>query len=102
LPEMDQALRKLESSPLDHPGALVDGAGILLRSGRDYPMAVRLLHRYFSSPVEEAPAFKAHVMLGEVFEKQGDHSAAAEEYRTAVAMAHTYRPAQEGLKRVTR
>jgi Tfp pilus assembly protein PilF len=41
-------------------------------------------------------------MLGEVFEKQGDRSAAAEEYRTAVAMAHTYRPAQEGLKRVTR
>lgn len=102
LPEMDQALRKLESSPLDHPGALVDGAGILLRSGRDYPMAVRLLRRYFSSPVEEAPAFKAHVMLGEVFEKQGDRPAAAEEYRTALALAHTYRPAQEGLKRVTR
>jgi tetratricopeptide (TPR) repeat protein len=102
LPEMDRALRKLESSPLDHPGALVDGAGILLRSGRDYPMAIRLLQRYFSSPVEEAPAFKAHVMLGEVFEKQGERSAAAEEYRTALAMAHSYRPAQEGLKRVTR
>src|ERR1700688_1285722 len=94
LTEMDQALRKLESSPLDHPGALVDGAGILLRSGRDYPMAVRLLRRYFSSPVEEAPAFKAHVMLGEVLEKQGDRNAAAEEYRTALALAHTYRPAQ--------
>lgn len=102
LPEMDQALHKLESSSLDHPGALVDGAGIEVRTGRDYPLAVRLLHRYFSSPVEEAPAFKAHVMLGEVFEKQGDRSAAAEEYRAALAMAHTYRPAQEGLKRVTR
>jgi tetratricopeptide (TPR) repeat protein len=102
LPEMDQALRKLESSPLDHPGALVDGAGILLRCGRDYPMAVRLLHRYFTSTVEEAPAFKAHVMLGEVFEKQGDRTAAAEEYRSALSMAHTYHPAQEGLKRVTR
>jgi tetratricopeptide (TPR) repeat protein len=102
LTEMDQALRKLESCPLDHPGALVDGAGILLRSGRDYPLAVRLLRRYFAAPVEEAPAFKAHVMLGEVFEKQGDRTAAAEEYRTALAMARTYRPAQEGLKRVTR
>jgi tetratricopeptide (TPR) repeat protein len=101
-PEMDQALRKLESSPLDHPGALVDGAGILLRSGHDYPMAVRLLRRYFSSTVEEAPAFKAHCLLGEVFEKQGDRSAAVEEYRAALAMAHTYRPAQEGLRRVTR
>lgn len=103
LQEMDQALRKLESSPLDHPGALVDGASILLRTGRDYPLAARLLRRYFdSATVEEAPVFKAHCLLGEVFEKQGDRTAAAEEYRTALAMAHTYRPAQEGLKRVTR
>src|SRR5712671_2243913 len=42
LREMDQALHTLESSTLDHPGALVDGASILLRTGRDYPMAVRL------------------------------------------------------------
>jgi len=103
LPQMDEALRKLESSPLDHPAALVDGAGILLRSGRDYPMAVRLLRRYLaSSTVEEAPVFKARCMLGEVFEKQGDGAAAAEEYRAALAMANTYRPAQEGLRRVTR
>jgi tetratricopeptide (TPR) repeat protein len=102
LREMDQALHKLESSPLDHPGALVDGASILSRTGRDYPVAVRLLRRYFASTVEEAPAFKAHCLLGEVFEKQGDRAAAVEEYRTALAMAHSYRPAQEGLKRVTR
>jgi tetratricopeptide (TPR) repeat protein len=101
--EMDQALHTLESSPLDHPGALVDGAGILLRSGHDYPTAARLLRRYFASTTaEEAPVFKAHVLLGEIFEKQGDRAAAAEEYRTALAMAHTYRPAHEGLKRVTR
>ena len=101
--EMDQALHNLETSLLDHPGALVDGAGILLRSGRDYPTAVRLLRRYFaSSTAEEAPMFKAHSLLGEVFEKEGDRAAAAEEYRTALAMAHTYRPAQEGLKRTAR
>jgi len=100
---MDQALHTLESSTLDHPGALVDGASILLRTGRDYPMAVRLLRRYLaSSTVEEAPVFKARCMLGEALEKQGDRAAAAGEYRTALALAHTYRPAQEGLKRVTR
>jgi tetratricopeptide (TPR) repeat protein len=103
LPQMDQALHMLESSQLDHPAAMVDGAGILLRSGRDYPMAVRLLHRYFASAtVEEAPVFKARCMLGEVFEKQGDRPAAVQEYRAALALAHTYRLAQEGLKRVTR
>src|ERR1022692_4932043 len=101
--EMEQALHTLESSPLDHPGALVDGAGILLRSGRDYPLAIRLLRRYLTSgTVEEVPAFKAHCLLGKLLEKQPDHPAAAEEYRAALAMAHSFRRAQDGLKRVTR
>lgn len=101
---MEQALRTMESSPLDHPAALVDGAGILLRTGRDYPMAIRFVRRYVASSttVEEAPVFKAHCLLGELFEKQGDRLAAAEEYRAALTIAHTYRPAQDGLKRVTR
>jgi tetratricopeptide (TPR) repeat protein len=102
--EMEQALHTLESSPLDHPGALVDGAGMLLRTGRGYPLAIRLLRRYVASPntVEEAPAFKAHYLLGEVLEKQADRPGAAEEYRAALAMAHSFHQAQDGLKRVTR
>lgn len=101
--DMDRALHTLESSPLDHPGALVDGAGILMRTRRDPPLAIRLLRRYIaSSTVEEAPAFKAHCMLGELYERQGDSAAAAEEYRTCLAMAHSYRRAQDGLRRVTR
>jgi tetratricopeptide (TPR) repeat protein len=101
--EMEQALRTMESRPLDRPGALVDGAGLLLRTSRDYPMAVRFLRRYIdsSATVEEAPVFKAHYMLGEVFEKQGNRSAAAEEYRAAVSMAHSFTRAQEALKRLT-
>jgi len=102
--DMEQALRSVESSPLDRPAALVDGASILLRAGRDYPMAIRLVRRYIALPntVEEAPVFKAHVLLGELLEKQGNRPAAAEEYRAALAMAHGFRPAQEALKRVTR
>jgi tetratricopeptide (TPR) repeat protein len=104
LDDMEQALRTMESRPLDHSAAQVDGAGMLLRTGRDYPMAIRLLRRYIasSSTVEEAPVFKAHNLLGEVLEKQGDRAAAAEEYRASLAMAHTFRQAQDGLKRVTR
>ncbi len=104
LDEMEQALHTMESSPLDHPGAFVDGASMLSRTGRDYPLAIRLLRRYVASPnpVEEAPAFKAHSLLGELLEKQGDLPAAAEEYRTALAMAHGFRRAQEGLRRVAR
>jgi tetratricopeptide (TPR) repeat protein len=100
--EMDMALQHLESSPVDHPAALVDGAGMLMRTGRDYPLADRLLRRYIdSATVEEAPAFKAHAMLGELLEKQGNASAAAEEYRVSLTMAHTYRAAQDGLRRVS-
>jgi tetratricopeptide (TPR) repeat protein len=102
LDEMEQALRNLEPGPLDYPVALMDGAGLLLRTGRDFPLAVRLLLRYLSSPVEEGPAFKAHDLLGQLLEKQGDRKAAAEQYRAALALARTYTRAQEDLKRVER
>lgn len=100
LDEMDQALRTMESSPLDRPDALMDGASLLLRTGRDTPLALRLVRRYLSAPVEEGPAFKAHDVLGQLLEKQGDRRAAAEEYRTALALSHTYTHAREDLKRV--
>ncbi len=104
LDDMEQALRTMETRPLDRPGALVDGASLLLRTGRNYPMAARLLRRYIASSttVEESPVFKAHYLLGQVLEKQGDRAAAAEEYRAALSMAHTFARAQDALKRVTR
>src|SRR5580658_714486 len=102
--DMEQALRTMESRPIDRPGALVDAASMLFRAGRDYPVAIRLLRRYLAlpNPAEEAPVLKAHYLLGELLEKQGDSAGAAEEYRASLAMAHTFRPAQEGLKRVSR
>ena len=39
-------------------------------------------------------------MLGQLLEKQGDRRGAAEEYRAALALAHTYSRAKEDLKRV--
>ena len=88
---------------LDHPGALVDGASLLIHSGHDPALAARLLRRYLDSgsTTEEAPVFKAHLLLGEIFEKQADRDHAAEQYRAALALAHTYHPALEALRRVT-
>jgi tetratricopeptide (TPR) repeat protein len=100
LDEMEEALRHLESAPIDRAESLMDGAGLLLRTGRNYPLAAKLLRRYLAAPVEEGPAFKAHDMLGQVLEKQGDYKGAAEEYRAALALAHDYTRAQEDLKRV--
>jgi hypothetical protein len=39
-------------------------------------------------------------MLGQLLEKQGDRRAAAEQYRAALALAHSYTRAQENLKRL--
>jgi len=100
LDEMEQALRNLESSPLDRVDSVMDGASLLLRVGRDYPLAVRLLRRYLASPVEEGPAFKAHDLLGQLLEKQGDRPGAAEQYRAALSLARSYARAQQHLKRV--
>ncbi len=98
---MERALLTMESRPLDRPAALMDGAGMLFRTGRGYPLAIRLVRRYLASvTVEEWPAFKAHNLLGELLEKQGDRRAAADEYRTALSLAHTFTHAQRGLQRV--
>jgi tetratricopeptide (TPR) repeat protein len=101
LDEMQQALRTMESRPVDRPAALMDGASLLLRTGRDPALAIRLTRLYLASPTEEWPAFKAHNLLGELLEKQGDTQAAAEQFRSALALAHSFRPAQDGLKRLT-
>lgn len=103
LDEMDEALRQLESCRVDHAEALMDGGSVILRASRDYPLGVRLLRRYFANgTVEEGPAFKAHDLLGQVFERQGDRHAAAEQYREALALASSYKRAQEDLLRVER
>jgi tetratricopeptide (TPR) repeat protein len=101
LDEVEPALRTMESRPLDRPESLMDGGSILLRTGRNYALGIELVRKYLSEPtVEEGPAFKAHYILGQLLEKQGDRSAAAQEYRAALALAHKYTRAQEALKRI--
>ncbi|HEY1658559.1 MAG TPA: hypothetical protein VGG14_09450 [Candidatus Sulfotelmatobacter sp.] len=98
--DMERALRTMESRPMDRPAALMDGADLLYRTDRDLPMAIRLVKRYLANtPDEEWPAFKAHTLLGELLEKQGDRKAAQEEYKTALGMAHEFELAQQGLQR---
>jgi tetratricopeptide (TPR) repeat protein len=98
--EMEQALTTLESRPLDRPESLMDGASMLLRTNRNLPLGERLLRRYLQSPVEAGPVFKAHYLLGQMLEKQGDRAGAAQEFRAALSLAHTYPPAKEALHRV--
>lgn len=100
LQEMEQAVSQLEAARLDEADALMDGAQMLLETGRNFSLAERLLRRYLSSPDEEGPAFKAHDMLGQVLEKQGHREAAAQQYRAALELDHSYAQAQQDLSRV--
>ncbi|HLW83935.1 MAG TPA: tetratricopeptide repeat protein [Candidatus Sulfotelmatobacter sp.] len=102
LDQMEQALITMETRPLDRPESLMDGASMVLRTSRSVPLGIRFLRRYLHSPVEQGPAFKAHYILGQLLEKQGDRPAAAVEFRAALALAHSYAPAKEALHRVAR
>ena len=97
--DMEQALIHQETAPIDHPDSLMFGANLLLRSRRNYPLAVRLVRRYLENRlVEEAPAFKAHTILGEILEKQGDRQGAVQEVRAALALFQNYSRAKDDLK----
>jgi tetratricopeptide (TPR) repeat protein len=103
LDQMEQAIQTMETRPLDRPAALMDAAGMLFRTGRNIDMATLLVRRYLASgPVEEWPAFKAHYLLGQLLEKHGDRAEAQAEYRTTLAMAHSFDRAQQGLQRIGR
>jgi Flp pilus assembly protein TadD len=80
---------------------LVEASQMLYRAGRRYPFAIELLHRYLASgPVEAAPAFKAHYLLGMLLEKQGDKAGAVREYRASLALVRNFGMAQQALNRV--
>jgi tetratricopeptide (TPR) repeat protein len=99
--DMEQAFVKASQATPPKPEVLFESAANLYRTGRAFPFAVELLKRYLAEgPVEEAPAFKAHYLLGVLLEKQGDKAGAAAEYRAALALARNYRQAQDALKRV--
>lgn len=101
--EMEQTLVRTSQAPMSKPDVLVDIAQNLYRIGRNPVLAIQVLRRYLTArPVEEAPAFKAHYLLGSLFEKQGDMANAAREYQTSLSLARQFGQAQQALKRVGR
>lgn len=101
--DMHAALKKAAAAPPDQPEVLVDAASTLLRANRDLPFAGQLVRRYLSSnTVEQAPPFKAHYLLGNILEKQGDREGAAKEYEASLAMAKDFGRAREALNRIGR
>jgi len=102
--DMEDAIQRAVSAQLDRPEIIMESGEVLLRSGRNVQAAAQYLRRYLAlnSKVEEAPAFKAHYLLGTALEKQGDKQGAAQEYRAARSLARNFSRAQEALDRLNR
>jgi len=104
LNEMEAAITSAIASDHKKSANYVDAATLLVGAGRNFIGAAQLVRKYLAGGLtsEEAPAFKAHYVLGEILEKQGDKAGAAIEYRAALQLAKDYAEAKEGLARVQR
>jgi tetratricopeptide (TPR) repeat protein len=102
--DMEAAINKSLTAHRQNGIPLFDGASVLLQAGRNYPMAIQMFRKYLSSddPAEDGPAFQAHYLLGQLFERQSNRQNATIEYRAALALASHYQPAQDALTRVSR
>jgi tetratricopeptide (TPR) repeat protein len=102
--DMEAAIGQALSAPRGGSIPEYDGAFLFLRTGRNFGGAISMLRRYLASDAqgEDGPEFRAHYMLGQLLEKQGDRKTAAEEYRAALALAAQYHPAKDALARVSR
>jgi tetratricopeptide (TPR) repeat protein len=78
-----------------------DAASELFQSGRDLTSATQYLRHYLDSGamVEDAPAFRAHYLLGQIYEKMGNQSDAVAEYKASLALASGFAPASKALAR---
>lgn len=76
-----------------------DAANELFLGNRDFSDAILYLQKYLASGglVETAPAFRAHYLLGQMYEKTGRGPAAVSEYQASLALASGFDPARKGL-----
>lgn len=102
LPEMEEAINKAVGKQRKPNNVLIDAANLLLRAGRNLPGASQLVTKYLSAKDqnEEAPAFYAHYILGQILEKQGDRAGAMKEYKAALQLAQSYESARAALNRL--
>jgi len=102
LNQMQDALDHALSAP-NRSQILMAAADIFIHRTRDLRKAIDLLHQYLAArTVEDAPAFKAHYMLGTALEQSGNPAAAADEYRSALSLAKSFALAQNALDHLAR
>jgi tetratricopeptide (TPR) repeat protein len=100
--DMEAAINRASACQKKPTNLLFDAGSLLLRAGRNLPQAVQFLANYLSGKdkTEDAPAFQAHYLLGQIYEKQGKKDAAVKEYVAALALAKDYEKARSALQKL--
>jgi tetratricopeptide (TPR) repeat protein len=99
LEDMEKAIATALAQPNRPAATYYDAADELFQAGRNYPAAVQYLKSYLSSGqlVEDAPGFRAHYLLGQVYEKSGNKAQAASEYQASLNLASGFDRARKAL-----
>jgi TolA-binding protein len=99
---MQKAIAQALSQPNKSAEVYYNAASELFQAGRDFASAVQYLKKYLDSGamVEDAPAFRAHYLLGQVYEKSGKKSDAVAEYKASLSLASGFAPASKALGRI--
>ena len=102
LDDMQNAISQAIAQPNKSAEVYYNAASELYQSGRDFPSAVQYLKTYLASNsmVEDAPAFRAHYLLGRIYEKMDNKSGAVSEYKASLALASGFAPASKALGRL--
>ena len=100
--DFESAVNSALNSPKKSPADVYNAADLLIGRGRNFAGAAQILKNYIASGKkdEDGPTFRAHFLLGQLYEKQGNKPGAIEEYRASLSQAQNFRPAQEALKRL--
>ncbi|HVP41825.1 MAG TPA: tetratricopeptide repeat protein [Terriglobales bacterium] len=102
--DMQHAIDKAVAAEKKRGEVFYDAATILYQSDQDLAAAAKLVRDYLRSEnkVEEAPAFRAHYLLGNILERQGEKQAAVAEYRAALDLNSDFSDARNALQRLSR
>src|SRR5271165_1135604 len=99
LDDMQKAVQTALGQPGIPADTYFDAANEMFLGDRDFPDAMLYLQKYLASGglVEGAPAFRAHYLLGQIYEKMGQGPAAVSEYQASLALASGFDRARKAL-----
>jgi len=97
--DMQKAVQTALAQPGRPAETYFDAANELYLGNRDFPDAILYLQKYLASGglAEGAPAFRAHYLLGQIYEKMGQAPVAVSEYQASLALASGFDRARKAL-----